>query len=870
MANPYQLVQYFRDCYEADNRETGIANLFSKKFRHVSFLSGTDDLLRGVLDRVPIDRKTAVAAQKEAELYRKDKTLVYCAFPLVGPVAESGRLPERLCAPLVFFPATIVDEDGVSFLSVDLTQQRVNFPVLAALAGGAESAGVEGGSLAEDLLGQIPQAPFRKEDIHSLISLLMDFLPGVDALSLSAYPELVQQKQIRRAMKPDEDNDAQVLRCLPACALALIPNSPNTRGVLFELAEMADGRSLSTPVQLLLQQPSPKPATYKRADTGRVPAVLSHSQQKILASANSVPLTLVVGPPGTGKSYTVAALALDHLSRGESVLVASRMNHAVDVVARKIEAMIGPGPYVIRGGRKEYLRDLKKFLDQILHGIVRSRDKIKGKPWRLHDELADIDRKIAKLERTLQKQSRLAKAWGLEVESPEPERFLERMAQRIFGNLTLRRLDWQLGGLRPLWKSTEQYHHILEERSRLITELLRETSARRIQQMLGHHRRDLRKFLNAIRARSDVKQEKLFSEISLEVLFGTFPIWLTTIADASEVLPLQAELFDLVIIDEATQCDMASCLPVLQRARRAVIVGDPHQLRHVSFLSRQRQQRIGEQNELDADQQDLFPYREKSILDLLSDTISDQQQVLFLDEHFRSMPQIIAFSNEEFYSGALKVMTQRPETVDLHCVRLRHVPDGQKIRGMNDREAQRLVDEVAQRIEAEADLPDDVCHSMGVLSPFRDQVDHLSSLLQERLSLRAMNRHEVMVGTAHTFQGEERDVMYLSLVVDRDAHPASFRFLNNPNIFNVSITRARNEQYVFCSVEPKDLSGDTLMGRYLASIANGPRCGTSLRHEGRGDTAKATPFVPQGRATRVIRKLGKMSGMLPRRTRPDR
>jgi hypothetical protein len=78
-----------------------------------------------------------------------------------------------------------------------------------------------------------------------------------------------------------------------------------------------------------------------------------------------------------------------------------------------------------------------------------------------------------------------------------------------------------------------------------------------------------------------------------------------------------------------------------------------------------------------------------------------------------------------------------------------------------------------------------------------------------------------MVGTAHTFQGEERDVMYLSLVVDRDAHPASFRFLNNPNVFNVSITRARNEQYVFCSLQPNDLSGNTLVRRYLASIARG-------------------------------------------------
>jgi len=83
----------------------------------------------------------------------------------------------------------------------------------------------------------------------------MDFLPQVEGLGLAGYPELVSEKQVRRAMKPAGGEDRKKLKCLPACALALIPNSPHTRGVLFELAELADGRALSTPVRLLLEQP---------------------------------------------------------------------------------------------------------------------------------------------------------------------------------------------------------------------------------------------------------------------------------------------------------------------------------------------------------------------------------------------------------------------------------------------------------------------------------------------------------------------------------------------------------------------------------------------------------------------------------------
>ena len=61
MASPSQLIQHLRDCYEADNRETGIANLLAKKYRHVTFLSGSDDLLRGIQDRAPVDRAPAAA-----------------------------------------------------------------------------------------------------------------------------------------------------------------------------------------------------------------------------------------------------------------------------------------------------------------------------------------------------------------------------------------------------------------------------------------------------------------------------------------------------------------------------------------------------------------------------------------------------------------------------------------------------------------------------------------------------------------------------------------------------------------------------------------------------------------------------------------
>jgi len=332
--------------------------------------------------------------------------------------------------------------------------------------------------------------------------------------------------------------------------------------------------------------------------------------------------------------------------------------------------------------------------------------------------------------------------------------------------------------------------------------------------MVTKHRSDLTKLLHALRSRTDRKKEKMFGEIDLDVLFRTFPIWLVTMSELSEVLPLGDELFDVAIIDEATQCDMASCLPLLQRARRIAIVGDPNQLRHVSFLSRERQRLAAEEFGLNETQQEAFAYRDKSVLDLVNESIGSQKSVMFLDEHFRSLPQIIAFSNREFYADALRIMTRRPETTCLQAIELRRVQGSRNEQGVNRAEAEALVEEINRRVEIEAGLSG-TASSIGILSPFRDQVDYLLARIEKGFSLDALKKHDILVGTAHTFQGEERDVMYLSLVVDPGSHAATFRFLNNPNVFNVAVTRARNYQYVFCSVDAGSLDGDSLLRRYL-------------------------------------------------------
>ena len=116
MATTSQIIAYLRCCYQADNRETGIANLLQKKHRHVCFFTGEEVVVTGLLPRIPVDPSIAANAQKESLLYRRDKTLVYATQFIVGRTKSR----KQLCAPIVFFPSKFVEVQDVTCIEPDL------------------------------------------------------------------------------------------------------------------------------------------------------------------------------------------------------------------------------------------------------------------------------------------------------------------------------------------------------------------------------------------------------------------------------------------------------------------------------------------------------------------------------------------------------------------------------------------------------------------------------------------------------------------------------------------------------------------------------------------------------------------------------
>lgn len=94
----------------------------------------------------------------------------------------------------------------------------------------------------------------------------------------------------------------------------------------------------------------------------------------------------------------------------------------------------------------------------------------------------------------------------------------------------------------------------------------------------------------AIVERKKNLQNRLLEEEDFTPLLEAFPCWCVTTYAISGSLPMKSGLFDVAIIDEASQCDIASCFPILFRAKKAVIVGDDKQLPHLSFLEKAKEQ----------------------------------------------------------------------------------------------------------------------------------------------------------------------------------------------------------------------------------------------------------------------------------------
>lgn len=258
--------------------------------------------------------------------------------------------------------------------------------------------------------------------------------------------------------------------------------------------------------------------------------------------------------------------------------------------------------------------------------------------------------------------------------------------------------------------------------------------------------------------------------------------------------PLVDNLFDILIIDEASQCDIASALPLILRAKQVVIIGDPKQLKHITSVRVDDEDIIREHLGLSA--RPYLKYAEQSLWDYAADFLAHANQnssPITLENHYRCHHEIIGYSNHQFYSRfldkPLNVMTDESKmTLPQKGVVMINVHGKQESENVNVNkiEGDRAVALAKEVCSLKADV------SIGIVTPFRDQADYIKSRLDDSI------KRNVEVNTAHGFQGDEKDVIIYSLVVTDNSPQRKVNWIDYmvPNLVNVAVTRARQTLYV--------------------------------------------------------------------------
>jgi len=794
------------------------------------------------------------------------KKALWLGFPvLIRHVRARNGWEGAFLTPLLVWPQE-PDADELEFLP----EPTINTKALEGLTT-RENLLEEAALLAEELgLDSQDQAP-----VDELVARLRELRPEW-SWKESTDPTALRQIGELRSM-PDSGIFNSVV-------VVLADRSPFTRGLERELTDLqavSDVSIKNSSLGVFLGE-----AGGVAEITGPLlePVPLNTEQRVAVTQALTKPLTVITGPPGTGKSQVVTSILVNAAWRGLRVLFASKNNKAVDVVMERVNGL-SPHPILLRLGTRALQEDLANRLTAILSVRATDEDRVG-----YANALAALQDENARLELTTRQMDELVglrnRVDAFEKDCEDARRLLPETVFHRADQLSLTDVAVKIENLKRAQHHSDRNHatflekvfwRFLEKSRQQQVSIAAEAICDSMHQIgihasvdsspdqlitngnelihavksaaeykaafkefaekpqMGDLAKEMSKQCKNIAAISDeawsnwlsllpdrlnqrdradlgdyagilrtiAKTDEEGGNIAAQVwrryydlaskITKALPCWAVTSLSARGRVPFTSAEFDLVVIDEASQCDIASALPLLYRAKHAVIIGDPQQLRHISRLSTQRDQALMVKHGLLDSPGPSWGYRANGLYDLAASK-ADSDSIIVLRDHHRSHADIINFSNEFFYGGKLRVATdyerlKRPEGPAVRWINVQ----GNVVRpsdggAVNRVEAEAVVEEL-KRIAVDRRFFGEI----GVVTPFRAQANLIDELIAADNGLAVVLASRNFISeTAHRFQGDERDLIVFSPVVSRGMPGGASAFLKSQgNIFNVGITRAR-------------------------------------------------------------------------------
>ena len=535
----------------------------------------------------------------------------------------------------------------------------------------------------------------------------------------------------------------------------------------------------------------------------------NNSQYQAVKKAMENQISVIQGPPGTGKTQTILNIIANIILQGKTVQIVSNNNSATNNVYEKlcspkynlgfIAATLGKSE-----NKKSFIQNQNEnypdFLSWTLDG---NRDNVKNKILEESEQLKNV----------FDKQERLA---SLRQENAQIETEFEYFKQYVEEtDVEIQKLNIKKSfGSKQWMELWQECQFISEEKNRInfwfkikaffkygvtnwkfynqdiskiITtfqfmyydtkknELLRKIQD--IENYLDSMNENLLDNLcnDSMQILKDKlvckyeksKQRKLFTEEDLwknpYELLQEYPVILSTTFSSRDSLNTDV-VYDYLIMDEASQVDIATGALALSCARNVVIVGDTKQLPNVVT-----EEIKGKANSIFDSYHLNEGYRfTKSFLQSILEVIPNVTQTL-LREHYRCHPKIINFCNQKFYRGELIIMTEDKGEKDVLSV-IKTVPGNHERNHYSQRQIDVIKNEIIPKFNFDK-------NETGIIAPYKNQVKATANQVDG-----------IDVDTVHKFQGKEKDNIIISTVDDEISD-----FADDPYLINVAVSRAKKK-----------------------------------------------------------------------------
>ena len=544
------------------------------------------------------------------------------------------------------------------------------------------------------------------------------------------------------------------------------------------ITEMYKNKKVTRPIAAFFGELVKRPP---KRDYGKLaPAGGNLNMDQLLAIHNAMkyPLTYIQGPPGTGKTSTIINTLTTAFYNGRTVLFASYNNHPVDGVCEALRMLRygnEPIPFpIIRLGSNERvdraMDDIKKLIKRV-RAIEPDPNMGDSDPspdsggseliLRLerYEALLDLRERKETLESLLSDASQLHFHAEIQVQLNSVNKRIDSYDEISTGGTAASGFNTE-ALLRSLYRSSVKHVRELEKPA-------------------------FKEFLDIINmpdGNSESRQErvKAFNQYlsksnHMKQFLRVFPIVATTCLSAHKLGPPET-YFDMTVIDEASQCGSAVSLIPILRGKSLMLVGDPQQLLPVVTLNSEDNSILKKQYDVSAE----YDYMTNSVYTtfMACDAVSDE---ILLSHHYRCHRKIIDFNNRKYYGGRLKVDSKAAGESPLLFI---NVPESAPPDLRNT-----APDEVQAAL---AYLKNKKGKSVGVITPFANQGRILGSALRE-------TGIDASCGTVHTFQGDEKDIILLSLALTGSTGKGAYEWLkNNKNLINVATSRAREQLVILC------------------------------------------------------------------------